>query len=57
MSKELKRKLQLVTKIDNLLKTINKPTCNYDLIVDTLSIEQLSYYLELAKDEVFYNDV
>jgi hypothetical protein len=49
------KKLAIVNKIDVLLSSINKPTSNYDLIVDTLSITQLNYYLELTKTEVFYN--
>jgi len=55
--KNNKKKVMLVFKIDKLLQSINKPVSNYDLIIDSLSVEQLGYYLELTKDEVFYNTI
>jgi len=52
-----KKKLAIISKIDKLKQSINQPVSNYNLIVDSLSITQLNYYLELTKDDVFYNGV
>lgn len=48
------KKLAIVARIDKLLLLMNKRKSDYDLIIDSLSIDQLNYYLELTKDDLSY---
>ena len=49
-------KLKIIKKIDEIrVEQLGQIASYYDLIVDTLSEEQLSYYLGLTEEEAFYN--
>ena len=48
------KKLAIVARIDKLLLLMNKRKSDYDLIINSLSIDQLNYYLELTKDDLSY---
>ena len=51
------KKLAIVTQIDNIRQQLGQPPSLYDLIIDTLSDTQLNYYLGLAEEELFYNNI
>lgn len=53
----MNKKIKIVKEIDKLLASIDRQPSGYNLIINSLSIEQLKYYLELTKDEVYYYNV
>ena len=53
----MNKKIKIVKEIDKLLASIDRQPSGYSLIINSLSIEQLKYYLELTKDEVYYYNV
>jgi len=50
------KKLKIIKRIDKIrVEELGQLESYYDLIVDSLSEEQLSYYLGLTEQEAFYN--
>jgi len=51
------KKIAIIKRIDDLRFRMGQTPSQYDLIVNTLSEGQLNYYLELTKDEFYYENI